>query len=266
MLGDIAIGGQHAQVEIMKASDQTTTQIIDQIDDAERPMPYVMGVTFRVPTGDLYTALTPEETMDYTPHDIDWIPDDSGLLVAVVPSLGVLEFRKYDFDGVLQTTWTVPTEPGWFKQTVKIAVACDARTVFYTMRGHRIMRFDIVSGLPLSDYHFLLAGSGYLYGGIRTLPRELGDNRDVMVALTVNGTGPQRALTLDPVTPTKHWVDEVNPPGGVYKIKQRSNATGIVTGVEHTVALTPDGKTLSLAAWADFCHLRNRLGWVAVQA
>lgn len=260
VLGDIAIGGQHEYVEVMH-SDTTLNQMVHVTDtNSSEPQTYVTGVTFNPISGDLFTSSSYSLTADFTPHDIDWIPDNSGLLVPVVPGPGQLEFWKYDYSGNVIDTFTNPNvETGWAQQPVKISVACDARTVFYTQSLHKIQRYDLVTRANLTDYETLPADSHYIYGGLRLLPAGMTtiDGKHLLVAMTLTGDGPQRALCLDS-DGIHHWVDEINPTAGYHIQKRR-----IDTGIMFTQILTQydtnpahNDKTLSLACFYNICGQR----------
>lgn len=260
--GDIVQGGQRGYYQVIHA-DGTHSAMVQVLDNLGEPtQTYVMGATVRGTTGDVYTVSTPNPLQPNTPHDVDWVTDDSGLLIAMVPSAGVLKFRLYDFAEPpnLIHEWTPAIETGWQQQPVKISVACDKRTVYYTSSLFKIKRYDIGAsggtGAQLTDYKTLPASSPFRYGGLRVLPGENGDERDVVVATTRTGNGPSRALALADDRKS-FWTDEINPPGQYHIIKWRlSDRTQLQTVVIRADDATPtpaNDKTLSLASYYNPC-------------
>lgn len=255
--GDVACGGKFHYVEIIKNSDGSFSQFVHVLDAAGADtQQYITGVTFRPSTGDLYTTSTPDLLQANTPHDVDWFPDDSGLLVAVVPSSGTLQFKKYDFDGNVLQTWTPAVESGWAQEPVKISIACDSKTVFYTQSKSKIQRYDVDAGSQLTDYETLAVGSPYRYGGIRVLPGSTGDDRDVVVAMTITGSGPYHAVCLAPGGAV--WSDEINPLSS-YHVYKRSLADGtlLLSVVTEADPVPDNDETLSLACYFDPCAKRR---------
>lgn len=252
-LGQIAVGGKHGYIEIVNSDTS-----FDSMVAAANAL--VMGVTFRVPTGELYAVSTASQTAANVEHDIDWLPDDSGLLVARVPSNGILELRKYAFDGTtILDTWTgLNVEAGWAQQPVKITIACDSRTVLYTQSLHKVQAYDLVTRSNLADYETIPFDSLYIYGGIRLLPEGMttADGKHFIVAMTRTGDGPQRAVCLDS-DGLNHWVDEINPTSG-YHIQKRTIADGtLVTQIltQYDTNSAHNDKTLSLACLYGICHV-----------
>jgi len=263
--GDIAVGGQHHYVEVLDKTTLLTPRLVHVLDDAGADtQQYIMGCTFRPPTGDLFTVSTPDPTIANCPHDVDWMPNDSGLLMAVVPSAGSLEFRKVGFDGTVLTTWSsIPTDTGWTNEPVKVSVACDARTVFYSMQHDHIRRFDLQTGSPLSIYA-TLSTTDYVFGGLRVLPGGSGDSYQVVVAMTVTGDGPLRAICLDSDRQSL-WCDEINPSGS-YHVQKRKLLDGtLIAQVVTEADPTPDNDvTLALACYYNPRAVRRTpFAWVA---
>lgn len=124
--------------------------------------------------------------------------------MAVVTEPGTLEFWKYDYDdGHIIKKWTnnIRTDSDWSQGSVKISVACDSTTVFYTDSGKSIFRYDLNSSTQLADYDVLSDDSPYLYGGIRVLSTDLSTR-------TVDSNG----LEVGPVvvvamTKTRYWTE-----------------------------------------------------------
>lgn len=255
--GDLAVGGAHEYVEIL--SDAAVfREMVHVTDEAGVPVQYVTGVTFNPNTGDLFTCGTPDLTAANCPHDLDWLPDDSGVLVAVVASPGHLELRKLDYDGNLLNTWGgLQTDAGWSQEPVKISVACDGRTVFYTDSLRTVWRYDIAArggaGQQLDLYKQLPASSPYIYGGVRVLPS---GKTKAIVAMTAVGDGPQLGVAL--ADDQLHvWFDEVQPSSGVYHIQEHLISTGVSVGAPVATKAdlgTTNDRTLALAANARFCQ------------
>lgn len=271
--GDIAVGGKHEYTTVYDSSGSfsqavhvTDTGTLSGPTDSG-PQTFIMGCTFRPTTGDLYTASSPSQTAPNTPHDVDWIPDDSGLLVAVVLSAGVLEFRRYNFDGSLAHVYSPSplVEVGWAQQPVKISVACDARTVFYTQSLYKVQRYDLQTESQLADYLVMNpVTSPYIFGGLRAHPRESGDDRDIVVAMTATGVGPRRAVCLDS-DGSSFWWDLIN--ATPYQIEKRHLVT---EAFEQLITTQYDGDsghndaTLSLACYYNPCFRPLWVGFTAV--
>lgn len=259
--GQIARGGKHAYIEILNP-DGTHASFLHLLDDHGNPVTFVTGVVFRPSTSDLFACGTPDLTLDYAPHDIDCFPNESGLLVAVVRASSTLEFWKYDFDGNVIQTWNPEPEYGWAKESTKISIACDNRTVFYTQSLRSIRRFDLQTGAQLPDYQTLPVDSPYIFGGIRTIPRSgAGDDLDVVVAMTLTGDGPRLALCLD-ADRSSFWTGEVNPSGPYHVFKRalidRSLLLSVVTSDDPA---DDNDQTLSLACNYRPC-LQERI-WIS---
>jgi|SRR5581483_1613662 len=246
--GQIAVGSNQSYIEILNA-DGTLAQHLSTSN------PYITGVAINPSTGDLFATTTTSLTAANTPHHIDVFPDRSGLLVAGVPSIGMLHLIKTDFDGNVLQTWTgLSTDTSWAQQLVRLSIACDSTTVWLTDMLRTIFRYDLNSSTQLTNYEQLAADSPYLYGAVRVLPGESGDNRDVIVAMTRTGDGPQQALCL--VGGGFHWVDEVQPSSGTYHIQKRKNGDGTTVGDPVAVKAKPDGTNgpaLSLASYFNPC-------------
>lgn len=269
IFGDVAIGGVRQYIEI-KHADGSHSQMV-QVDDlftGSGAQTFVTGVTFRPTTGELFSTSTPSRTQANTPHDVDWIPDDSGLIVAVVPSSGVLLLRKYDFEGVQLAQWTVGVEVGWGQQQVRISVACDSRTVFYTMSLKKVKRWDIVDGVQLDDYDTLPSSSPYIYGAVRALPGESADDRDIIAPMTLTGQGPQRAICLAPGATFWNTID--NPTDSIYRIEKRLLLDRSIIAPPSPVVTranpaADNNINLSLACYFNSCF-RPRVGFTTVIA
>jgi hypothetical protein len=270
--GDVAVGGVREYVQILTGAG-VHSQFVHITDDLTSSglQPYITGVTFRPPTGELFTTSTPDLTQDGTPHHCCWVPDDSGILVAVVPSTGVLKFRLYDYSdpAVMLTEWTPDVETGWGKQLVRISVACDSATVFYTMSLKSVKRFNIQTGLQMTDYQTLPPSSPYIFGSVRALPGpDTGtDDQDAIFPMTLSGAGPQRDLALAPGATFWNTID--NPSDGIYRIEKRLLLDRSVVTPPSPVETDaePGGANdvnLSLAVYFNPCIARRRVGYAWV--
>jgi len=198
LAGHLAVGEENYEIEIFNQTGGLVYNI-PPVDDIIRPMQYQMGVAYNWENGDLYAALTPDPVMAFTPHDVDWFKDDSGILVAVVVGPGQLEFRKYDYAGAIQQVWTPAVEPGWYQQPVKIALACTGNIVFYTFHGTTIKRYNLDTSTQLSDYLTLSPYSGYRYGDLQVLRNSNNPNlTPIVVTMTQVGSGPHRGVAVGP--------------------------------------------------------------------
>lgn len=194
--GHVAIGSDNYLVEIIR--DDTGAHVYniqDPLDDIVRPMKNIMGVCYNWLNGDLYMALTPDQDMANTPHDVDWFTDDTGILAAVVPSPGVLQFRKYGYDGELIQQWVPGIEDGWWQEPVKISLTCDATTVYYSFHKNKIKRYRLTDSTQLTDYETLPGYSGYRYGDLETL-RGDDDAKVIVIVMTRSGPGPHRGVAI----------------------------------------------------------------------
>lgn len=238
--GDLVIGGAHGYLDHMRVVSGTPTHIqeIDAKDDLGNRM-RVNGLTFS-PQRVLFAALgDPAGLKDFDPHDVVWMPNGSGVLTLLARTNNTAVLRLYDkTTHTTLRTWTgLTVDAGWTPaRYLKMDIMCDSRTVFYTDRGKKIRRFDLEAasgaGAMLSDFADLGAAP-YIQGALKIIRR----TRDVIVAQTASGNGPLNGVALDPHN--KHWVDEINPPSGVYHITQRDNTTHLPTGLQYTVRLTP---------------------------
>lgn len=264
--GDIINGGSKGYYQVLDSvgTHRTMVQVLD--DGGNPTQTYVMGVDVRTKTGDVFTVSTPDPLQANTPHDVCVLPNDAGILVAVVPSPGVLKFRLMSFDepATLIHEWTPAAEAGWAQQPVKISVACNSRTVYYTSSLYKIKRYDIGAnsgaGAQLTDYQTLPNNSPYRFGAIRVLPEEAADEQDAVIAMSLSGNGPIRGLCLAS-DGTSFWTDEINPPGQYHLIKWRlSDRTQLATAVTRADNIPTNDKTLSLASYYNPC-LAARRSW-----
>ena len=242
--GDIAIGGRHGYVQILDA-DGELKDFVQQTDDRGRELPNVMGVSWDEQHGHLYTAITPHPSMPYTPHDIRWLPDGSGLLVAVVPEAMKLEFRRYSCEGELLDTWpNIRTDQGWAKEHVKIDIALDNETVFYTDSMRTIFTWNLETGRN-EEFASLENGSRYIFSAVRIVPTAGGEV--ALVTAMSLGPGPRLAiaLRLDGTV----WADEKH--GGVWQATRRWLDNGwfidaVTTQPGRLLPVIADGLTAAL--------------------
>lgn len=257
--GHLAVGGQHRITEVLL---QTGAHVynIPNVDHLGRDMDYVMGVAYNWKIGDLYAAITPDPLMPYTPHDVDWFRDDTGILAAVVPGPGQLVFRKYDYAGNQIDEWTgIAVEPGWYQQPVKAALDCAAERVFYTFQGKLVKVYNLATRSQEPDYLTLPAYVGYLYGDLQLI-RGAEDNTSLVITMTQVGQGPHRGVALAPSG--KVWNDRGHPIDGIPKVEKRK-----LGNLHLELAVTPgDGdEVISLACYYDPCvNVIPRLGFTTV--
>jgi hypothetical protein len=277
--GDIADGGTNEYIAIYHA-DGSFSQVVHVTDtgtitgaSSSGPQTLVTGVTFRPPTDELFSVSTPSMALANVAHDIDWIPNDAGLIVARVPAAGQIQLIQYDFDDtIIGGPWNVAVPPGYGRQHVKISVACDSDTVFYTTQQKVVKRWSLASG-QLSDYWTLPSSSPYIFGGLRALSNAsgVGDNRDIVVAMTQTGRGPREAVCLDS-DGISLWSDEINPTGN-YRILNWLLSEATVDGFGDLVGSLPVqtdsgglvGRTLALACNYNPCRVARRfIGFTTV--
>jgi hypothetical protein len=262
--GDVAVGGVREYVEIRDAVG-APSQFVHVTDDGtdSGAQTYITGVTFRTATGELFTTSTPDLLADNCPHAVDNFSNDSGLLVAVVVSSGVLEFRKYDYDGNVLDTWTPEVEAGWGKQKVSISLVCGGAEVYYTMSLKSVLRYSLATSTQLAPYDTLPADSPYIYGAVRVLPGSTGDDRDIIAPMTAAGQGPQRAIAI--ASRTTFWNTIDNPDDGIYRIEQRLllDRSVSIAGIETDAEPGGDNDVnLSLAVYFNPCAVRRIFGFV----
>lgn len=256
--GHLAVGGKHMLTEILTQAGAHVYNL-PNVDHLGRDMDYVMGVAYNWKIGDLYAAITPDPLMPYTPHDVDWFRDDTGIFAAVVPGPGQLAFRKYDYDGNQIDEWTNPAvEAGWYQQPVKAALDCNSERVFYTFQNRLIKVFNLTTGTQEPDYLTLPAYSGYAYGDLQIV-RGSSDQTVLVVTMTQLGQGPHRGVALAPAV--RVWNDRGFPTDGIPKVEKRRLST-----LHLELAVTPaDGdQILSLACYYDPCVSRQRIGFTTV--
>lgn len=252
LLGDVFVGGGLGYTERIKR-DGTHLQLIHETDDLGNNGE-VWGQTISGITGHRYSTLGVLGTdgTGNTPHDIAWCPDDSGHFVAIVPTAGSLKLYKYNLDAtaVIGGPWTLAVETGWTSKPVKIDVACDSDTVYYTMQGKKIKRFKVSTTTQLADLQTLADSSPYIYGDLRVL-----NNKQVLVAMTDTGVGPRRGIALanDPDLGVVVWIDEVNTTTfHVYKRKS-IDGTSVLSVLTKLDPANKNAAAFSLAAYYVRC-------------
>lgn len=258
-MGDVFIGGGLGYTEHIK-SDGTFVAMIHETDkfgnDAE-----VWGQTIRGTTGDRYSALGVKDTdgTENTPHDITWCPDDTGFFVAIVPSSGLLKLYKYNIaaTAVIGGPWTLATEAAWTSEPVKLDVACDSVTVYYTMQGKLIKAYNTSTSTQLPDFETLAPSSPYIFGDLKIL-----NDRRVSVAMTDTGAGPRRgvAVTSDPVYGTVVWIDEVNPVADYHVYKRKLVDGTAILSVATQVTAGVNGPTFSICSYYKRCTRARTFG------
>lgn len=252
--GAITIGGSLSYAEHITPAG-TFIQHIHLTDDLGRDM-VVNGMTFDS-VGNMYAALGVPGGSDYEPHDIVWMPDNSGLLVIIVVG-GDVQLWKYAMNGTtVLDTWTgLDKDTGWdgtqLAQRLKVDIACDSTTVYYTDGGLSLFKYDLNTSAQLTPWD-VLSSSPYRYHAFKLLQRTL--PQEIISAMTESGNGPQRALCLD-ADGDKHWTDEINPSGD-YHVYRRANSDGSALS-NHVVSLDP-ADTNDLI-WSLACYYNPCLG------
>lgn len=240
--GDVVIGGAHGYAEHIN-SEGVHQQHIELRDDDNNLMK-VWGATF-TPSGDAHFAVGQITTYeDYTPHDICYIPgtDPPEFAVLIGRLADAVELWHVDENHAVLATYTgLNTDTGWVHTTpLKLAVACDGDTVYYTDQGASIFRYSLTTGqLAVFD---VSADPNYIFGGI-----DIDADGDIYVALTTTGVGPRRDVALG--STTELWTDQVGEtPISVYK-RLISDGSEVLS---HEVSLdlaNINDEVLSLAAY-----------------
>lgn len=273
--GNIAIGLDNHYIEIITPTGTLVdmVHITDLAHGGADSQQYIMGLTVNARTSDIYCVSTPDPLSANCPHDLVWLPDNSGVIVAVVPSSGNLELRKYGFDGaqIGASRTGLSTDTGWAQQTVKIDVACDSSTIYYTDSLASIFTYDFNTSTQGPIYDTLPTGSPYIYGGLKLLspgfaasthgpPLEIGPV--IVVAMTVTGDGPSRAVCLG--ADRTLWTDEINVGSGSYHVvnRQLTDGTLINQYITQSDPMGTNGPVLSLACYANKCSSGQVFGSV----
>src|SRR5581483_8531943 len=231
-------------------TDGHTLKYVMQTDDLGDSDVIVTGISF-APDGRVFQTVAPADGGgDFYPHDVVYKPDGSGLIVLVGRLDNTAELWELDLDGnKIGSSHAIDLDEGYNGEPMKVDIACDAKTVYYTDQGRTIFTYDLETHTQLDPFVQLPTDSPYVYGGFKLLP-----DGDLVVAMTGSGDGPLNAVCLD-ADPTLFWTDEVNPADGTYRVYQRSLADGsAVQAVE--AALTPaglNGQILSLGCWGRPC-------------
>lgn len=265
-IGQVAVGGANHYVEVINQNGTFAQMlhVLDLIHGSADTQTFITGVAFNPRTGDLATCSTPTLTADFAPHDICWFPDNSGYLVAIVPSSGVLHLVKYALNATtVLHTWTgLAVDATWARQAVKISISCDSKFVYYTDSMRTIFVYNLETSMQEANYEQLPVGSSYIYSGIRFLPAPLAKKTQtgglelgpvLVVAMTLTGSGPRRALAIG--ADQSVWTDEVNPTGQYHVYKRKLlDGSLLIPGVVTRADLTPtNGQTLSLSCYYDGC-------------
>lgn len=252
---DVVIGGRFGYAEHISTTGAHLQHI--ELRDDDTNLMKVWGATF-TPDEVAYFALGQRASYeDYTPHDVCYIPrtkEPYKLAVLIGRTNDTVELWIYDTDNtVLQTFTGLNKDTDWVHtMPLKLAIACDGDTVYYTDQSRTIFRYSLTTGqLPIFDQ--LPIGSPYIFGGIEVQP-----DGDLYRAMTTTGTGPRRDVCLGGTTSI--WTDIVNPPASTYKAFKRHNVTQIEI-LNHTVSLSPtadNDEILCLACNYYACVIRPR--------
>lgn len=213
--------------------------------------------------GRLFLALgTLDDSGDALPHDVAVIPGDKGLVVAVARGGDTADLRIYTMDGALTTTHTgVDVDAGWNHLTefLRLAVACDGKTVYYTDEHATIFRYDLSTASQLAPFKVLPGGSPLVYGGLTLVGPD-----DLVVAESGSGDGPRRAVKRGLAKTI--WTDEVEPIGSFHIWKRTFALDTLVTAV--VTAIDPsdtNSAAICIATYVPPGCTRRRGGytWVA---
>lgn len=249
--GEIAIGGAYGYIHRIDAIG-TTIERLDAVDDIGNRM-RVNGITFDE-DGNMYSVLgDPSNLSDYNPHDIVWIPDNSGYVVLLARLDNTAILRKYDLDGAVLNEYTIETDTGWTTDKyMKVDIACDSTTVYYTDQLYTVFKFDLDTGTQLSPWSTLSPSGNYRYNAFKLLPDDAGlviDMSDVDGA-----NGPKYSICLD-AAGIALWTDETLPADEIYHVFKRSLTDGSdILSVE--TSLQADGSsaiTTALGCYYFFC-------------
>lgn len=242
---DVVIGGSYGYAEHINTGG-VFQQHIELRDDDDNLMK-VWGSTF-TPDGEAHFALGQRGSYeDYTPHDVCYIPgtDPHKLAALIGRTNNTVELWITDTDyNILQTITGLNKDTGWVYTTpLKLAIACNGDTVYYTDQGRTIFKLSLATGLNLANHAQLSVGSPYIYGGIDVQP-----DGDIYVAMTTTGTGPRRDVCLGGASHV--WTDVVNPIS-TYRAYKRNITDGSEV-LNHVVRLNPanvNDEILSLACY-----------------
>jgi hypothetical protein len=252
--GDVFVGGNYGYVTQHRKSGifWPVVQYIAIVDDEGNQLcPNGLDVG---PDGELYTAEgDPDGLADNDPHDVAYVTSDPPKLAAIIAKADdTAEIRTYNLDGVLQNTWNIEVDEGWTKTNMlKIDVACDGFTAYYTDRGRTIFKFNIETGTQLANFHQLDEDSEYIYADLALLPAT--DSGDILIVNMTNlGNGPRNAVAI---TYNGYWSDEVSPADSSYEVFLRDldNANDLES---FTVSLSPDDdndEITAIAVYYDVC-------------
>lgn len=263
--GDIIIGGELGFAEQTRPGSNSVSHI--QNISAKDPFGNILrvnGITTNE-DGEVFMALgDPANVMDNDPQDIVWIPDGSGLLVIIAKTNNTAQLWKYNLAGVKIQQWNIQVDTGYTRlgtSLLRLDIACDAESVFYTDMGKTVFQFNIRTGVQGSNFLRLADASPYVYAAIKIHPES-----GVVVAMTPignnGGAGPRNAVCID-ADATNLWTDQtITTP---YKIYKRLDVNG---GPSITYADNINGtntKVWSLGCYAHFCSPTGPLVWTHVQ-
>jgi hypothetical protein len=242
---DVVIGGAHGYAEHINEAG-THQQHIELRDDDNNLME-VWGACF-APNGDAFFALGQIGSYeDYTPNDICYIPGTDNpkeFAVIIGRTNDTIELWRYDEDGnILEQFTGLDQDAAWVHtEPLKLCVACDGTTVYYTDQHESIFSFDLNTGTqnPVFDVH--PDYPNFVYAGI-----DIQKDGDLYVAMTTTGVGPRRDVSIGDAS--NIWTDKINETPIVV---QKRNSTTEALVLDHTVSLDPsdvNSEVLSIAAY-----------------
>src|SRR5581483_12024011 len=244
--GDILIGGL-GHIDIIHPNGTLERRPI--VDALGKPL-QVNGIAVS-PSGHYQFAASPPGETINRPHDIAYLPDGSGYIEIGQASPRSAQLWKFDLAGNRVGTWTIETDDGWTTGLLRLDVAPDGKTVYYTDSGRTIFRFDISTddGMQLQPFDKLPMDSPNIYAGFKLL-----SDGGIVLAMSKTGNGPRDAVCLDNDR-TSFWTDEVNPAvPGQYHIYRRSLAD---SGNKIDTYPNPDEGYLEYEVMCLACYLRG---------
>src|SRR5581483_3997147 len=227
--GDILIGGL-GHIDIIHPNGTLERRPI--VDALGKPL-QVNGIAVS-PSGHYQFAASPPGETINRPHDIAYLPDGSGYIEIGQASPRSAQLWKFDLAGNRVGTWTIETDDGWTTGLLRLDVAPDGKTVYYTDSGRTIFRFDIGTdvGPQLTPFAQLPTDSPNIYAGFTLLP-----DGGLVIAMSKTGDGPRNAVCPD-ADPTMFWTDGVDVDGqrAIYKRKLADGSDVLSYPVDYNVA------------------------------
>src|SRR5581483_5946327 len=228
--GDSLIGGL-GHIDIIQPNG-TLVERRPIVDALGKPL-QVNGIAVS-PSGHYQLAASPPGETINRPHDIAYLPDGSGYIEIVQASPRSARLWKLDLAGNRVGTWTIETDDGWTTGLLRLDVAPDGKTVYYTDSGRTIFRFDIGTdvGPQLTPFAQLPTDSPNIYAGFTLLP-----DGGLVIAMSKTGDGPRNAVCPD-ADPTMFWTDGVDVDGqrAIYKRKLADGSDVLSYPVDYNVA------------------------------